>query len=275
MKSRTINALVILVALFASFFLASCDNDSESAPGLSDAQKKEQVNKVLTLREDVDFVNRFVNENVLELSSEGDGGRKSFSRNLIARIQESAPCTEGSEQELPDGSVKITLDFGDGCQTDEGIEVAGKVTMIFKFSDNTLEYALEFDDYKELSGDNKDEVVNGIVSGSFVIDLEAGKFEQEMEQDLTVTYPDNTEASYKMIQVSEMTEDGLRVSSLTTSGNLADGGAFAITVTKTLVYDFECESDYPVEGEERLTFQGNTMVVNYGNGTCDDAYTVK
>src|SRR5689334_16609300 len=178
MKSRTINALVILVALFASFFLASCDNDSENPAGLSDAQKKEQVNKVLDLREDVDFVNRFVNDNVLELSSEGEGGRTSFSKNLIARVQESAPCTEGSEEELPDGSIKVTLDFGDRCQTDEGIEVAGKVTMIFKFSDNTLEYSIEFEDYKELSGENKDEVVNGSVSGSFVIDLEAGKFEQ-------------------------------------------------------------------------------------------------
>jgi hypothetical protein len=211
----------------------------------------------------------------LELSSEGEGGRTSFSRNLIARIQEEAPCTEGTEEELQDGSIRITLDFGDGCMTEEGIEAAGKVVMTFKFSDNTLEYALEFIDYTELSGDNKGEVVNGTVGGSFVIDLEAGKFEQDMEQDLTITYSNNTEASYKMISASELTEDGLRVSSLSTSGNFADGGVFAIAVTKTLVYDFACESDYPVEGEERMTFQGNTVVVNYGDGTCDNTYSVK
>jgi outer membrane lipoprotein-sorting protein len=275
MKSTTINALVILFALFASLFLASCDDDSESSSGLSEVQKKEQVNKVNSLRQDVDFINRFVNDNVLELSSEGDGGRTSFSKNLIARIQEDAPCTEGTEEELQDGSIKITLDFGDGCMTEEGIEVAGTVVMTFTFSDNTLEYAIEFIDYTELSGDNKDEVVNGTVGGSFVIDLEAGRFEQYMEQDLTVTYSNNAEASYKMISASELTEDGLRVSSLSTSGNFADGGVFAITVTKTLVYDFACESDYPVEGEERMTFQGNTVVVNYGDGTCDNTYSVK
>lgn len=275
-KSRTLNALVILFALLASLFLASCDNDDAAQPsGLTETQKKEQINKVNNLREDVDFINRFVSDNVLELSTEGEGGRTSFSKNLIARIQEEAPCTEGTEEELEDGSVKIILDFGVGCATEDGIEVAGKVTMIFKFSDNTLEFALEFVDYTELDGDNAGEVVNGTVEGSFVIDLEGGKFEQQMEQDLTVRYPNNTEASYKMIQASELTEEGLRVSSLTTSGNFADGGAFTITVTKTLLYDFACESDYPVEGEERLTFQGNTIVVNYGNGTCDDSYTVK
>ncbi len=275
MKSRTINALVILFALFATLFLASCDNDSENPSGLTEAQKKEQVNKFLDLREDVDFVNRFVNENVLELSSEGEGGRKSFSRNLIARIQEAASCTEGSEEELPDGSIKVILDFGDGCQTEDGIEVAGKVIMTFKFNDSSLEYELEFIDYTELNGENEGEVVNGTVNGSFLIDLEAGKFEQEMEQDITITYPNASEAGYKMIQVSEMTEEGLRVSSLSTSGNFADGGVFAITVTKTLVYDFSCEGDYPVQGEERMTFLGNTIVINYGDGTCDNAYTVK
>lgn len=274
-KSRTLNALVILFALFATFFLASCDDDSESPSGLSEAQKKEQVNKIHSLREDVDFINRFVSDNVLEIEAGGDGGRTSFSRNLIARIQEEAPCTEGTEEELQDGSIKVTLDFGDGCETEEGIIVTGKVVMIFKFNDNELEYSLEFIDYKELNGENQGETVDGTVSGSILIDLAAGVFQQQMEQDLTVTYANNTEASYQMIQASELTEEGLRVSSLSISGNLADGGVFAVTVTKTLVYDFACEGDYPVQGEERMILQGNSVVVNYGDGTCDESYSVK
>jgi hypothetical protein len=72
-----------------------------------------------------------------------------------------------------------------------------------------------------------------------------------------------------------MTETGMRVTVLTTSGNLADGGYFATTLSKSMVYDFSCDGDFPVRGEELLTFQGNTILVNYGNGSCDDNYTVK
>lgn len=275
MKSRIINALVILFALLASLFLSSCGDDAENGPsGLTEAQKREQVNKVMRLREDVDVINRFVSDNVMGISGD-DNGRSSFSHKLTGRVKESASCTESSEEELPDGSVKITLYFGDGCETEEGIEVAGKVIMTFRFNENSLEYSLEFINYTENNGEHKGEVMNGTVAGSFLLDFAAGRLEQEMEQDLTVTYPDNTKATYKMIQAAELTESGLRVSSLNTTGNLADGGVFAITVTKTLLYDFSCESDYPVQGEERLTFQGNTIVVNYGDGTCDEEFTVK
>jgi hypothetical protein len=111
------------------------------------------------------------------------------------------------------------------------------------------------------------------VKGSLIFALDA--FVTEMEQDLTITYADNTEAGYKMAQRSEMTETGLRVAALTTSGNFANGGEFTMTLKKALVYDFNCEGDLPVSGEELLTFQGNTILVNYGNGSCDNKYSVK
>jgi hypothetical protein len=261
---------LIAFALLSTTLLSSCNDDNEKPAGVDQTTKKNQVEKVLAFREDMDFVNRFV-----EQSIPSEEGRISFTRSTISRIKEFAPCVEAIEEELPDGSVKVSMDFGDGCTTEEGTEVSGKVAMILAFNETGLEYSVEFIDYAELNGDNAGQVVNGTVTGSFSFDIEAEQFRQQLAQDLTVTYENGTEAKYKVAQSAELTEGGLRVTSLTTSGNFADGGAFAITLQKTLLYDLECDSSLPVEGEELLIFQGNTIVVNYGTGTCDNTYAVK
>lgn len=274
MKTKTISSLLIPFVLVATLFLSACNDDVEKSPGLNETAKKEKVNQVLDFREYLNFVNRFVNQGVPNIPSEE--GRSTLATTTIARLKSLAPCAEATEEELSDGSTKITMNFGDGCQTEDGTEVSGGVVIIFSLVENTIGYSLEFTDYSELNSDeHQGEVVNGTVGGSFVFDLEAGIFTQEMEQDLTITYANNTEAKYKAAQAAEMTEDGLRVISLTTSGNFADGGAFTMTLRKNLVYDFSCAGDFPVEGEEMLIFQGNSILVNYGNRTCDKDFTVK
>lgn len=273
MKTNTIKSLSLLVILLAMVFLSSCQDDEKSSTADNTA-KKEKVEKVLAFREDVNFINRFVDDNVMYAPSEE--GRSSFTRTTIARLQNLAPCSDVVEEELEDGSIKITLNFGEGCETEEGVEVAGSVVMIFSFNDTALEYELEFTDYTEISsGEYQGQLVNGTVIGSFVLDLEASTFNQTMEQDLTITYANNQIAGYKVVQASELTENGLRVTQLSTSGNFADGGQFAITLNKSLVYDFSCEGNLPVQGEEVMSFQGNMVKVSYGNGTCDNEYTVK
>jgi hypothetical protein len=274
MKTKTISSLLIPFVLVATLFLASCDDDDEKSSNTSEAAKKENVNKVLDFRKDLNFVNRFINESVTDIPSEE--GRSTLATSTIARLKNSAPCAVAIEEELSNGSTRITMNFGDGCETEDGTEVSGSVIIIFSLIENTIGYSLEFIDYSELSSDEHEgEIINGTVSGRFVFDLEAGIFTQEMEQDLAVKYANNTEASYKVAQAAEMTEDGLRVISLTTSGNFADGGAFTMTLRKNLVYDFSCSGDFPIEGEEMLMFQGNSILVNYGNRTCDRDFTVK
>jgi hypothetical protein len=272
MKTNTFKIIGIPFIIFASLFLSSCDEDTQKPSGTGTAAK-EKAEKVLALRDDLSFINRFVDTNVVIPDSET--GRASFVKATVARISESAPCADATEEELPDGSLKITLDFGEGCATEEGVEVAGTVVMIFHVAETTFQFGVEFLNYTELSGEHEGDVVNGTVDGSFLFDLEASTFVQEMEQDLAIEYADETEAAYKITQKAEMTETGMRVTVLTTSGNLADGGYFATTLSKSMVYDFSCDGDFPVRGEELLTFQGNTILVNYGNGSCDDNYTVK
>lgn len=272
MKTNT-KFLFSLLVLVATLFLTACSDDAQQSTS-EDPAKREKADKVLAFREDMSFINRFVNENTMgEETSEA--GRRSFASSTIARLKSFAPCMEGTEEELEDGSIKVTLNFGEGCETEEGIEVSGSVELLFTISESGVEYEIEFIDYSELnSEEHGGEVVNGTVTGNFILDVEASEFTQEMEQDLTITYPNQTEAIYRVAQAAEFSEVGLRVTSLSTSGNFADGGAFTMTLNKDLVYDFSCEGDLPVQGEEMLVFQGNHIKVSYGNGTCDDEYAV-
>lgn len=272
MKTNT-KFLLPLLLLVATFLLAACSDDEQQST-TEDPLKREQTEKVLAFRDDMSFVSRFVNENT-PVDATSASGRRSFANSTIERIQTLAPCAEGTEEEMEDGSIRITLNFGEGCETEEGVEVAGSVELLFTVSELGLEYEIEFVDYSELSsGENAGEVVNGTVTGSLVFDMEGSEFRQEMEQDLTIDYPNQTQAIYRVVQAAEFTEDGLKVTSLTTSGNFADGGAFTMTLSKALVYDFSCEGDLPVQGEEMLVFQGNHIKVSYGNGTCDGVYSV-
>ncbi|HYG03353.1 MAG TPA: hypothetical protein VD927_12965 [Chryseosolibacter sp.] len=274
MKTKSIKSLLALVALSAVMFFSSCQDDNDSPSIVNDPAKVQNVQKLNAFREDLSFIKRFVDNNIPDVSSD-DAGRRSALKTTIARIKETAPCADITEEELQDGSVKITMNFGEGCQTEEGIEVAGKVIMVFHFNENTFEFELEFIDYTELNSENANEIINGTVTGSFLIDLESGEFVQEMEQDLSITSENDVTGRLIMQQTATLTENGMEVNSMSTSGNLSSGEEFSITVTKALLYDFGCEGDLPVQGEERVVFQGNTIVVNYGDGTCDDDYAVK
>jgi hypothetical protein len=275
LNTNTSNPLFTACLLSTTLFFASCQDDDrgKKTPAVDDTQKKEHVEKVLDFRQELDFINRFVDKNVM-----GDAvaeGVRMFTPKSFGRVKEISPCTDVTEEELPDGAIKINLDFGDGCQTDEGVEVAGAVEMIFKFNENTLEYTLDFIDYKEGKGGQRPgELVNGTVKGNFTLNIQSGRYSQKMDQDLEITFSDNTTAYYRATQVAEMTGAGLHVTAFTTAGILASGDNFNTMLQEDVVYDFNCAGNLPTTGEEKVTLMGNTILVNYGNGTCDNVYSV-
>jgi hypothetical protein len=275
LKTNTSNFLFTACLLSTSLFFASCQDDDgeKNTPVIDNTKKKEHVDKILAFREELDFINRFVNKNVM--GDVAEEGLRMFTPKSFGRVKEVSPCTDVTEEELPDGSIKINLNFGDGCETEEGVEVAGAVEMIFKLDESTFTYDIEFIDYKEGQGGQRPgELVNGTVKGDFTFDLMSGLYSQSMDQDLEITYFDKTTAYYRATQEAAMTEAGLRVTAFTTGGVLATGDNFKTTLQKDVVYDFNCAGNLPTTGEEKLTFMGSTIVVNYGDGACDKVYSV-
>lgn len=273
MKTQTLK-LHVLFTFVVTLFMASCNDDAEK-PAVSNESKKTEVEKVLAFREEFNVIENFVQSNVIDLSS-GEEGRKA-SRSIAARLREVAPCTEAVEEEQPDGSIKVTMDFGSGCEIEDGIVLTGKVILLTSFSDSGLLYAIEFIDYQEIkAGQTEGNLINGTVDGNFIFNLETFMFSQEIEQDLTITYPDDMVGEFTSSHKSQSTEAGLRVTEFTTAGKFSNGMSFGSHVSKPLVYNFECnEGKYPVEGVETFTLSGNTILADYGNGSCDKTYTAK
>lgn len=68
--------------------------------------------------------------------------------------------------ELPDGEGKVTFDFGDGCITEEGEELSGKITMELLFTETEFSSNLIIEDIESKEGD-KEYTVDGSMYMSF------------------------------------------------------------------------------------------------------------
>lgn len=273
MKTLKFKSLIVQCVVSLAVIFSSCDDKSEKPA--TDPVKREEAEKVLALRHEFDFIQRFVDESLAGMPTEE--GRRSTGK-IAARIQEVAPCAAATEEELPDGSLKVTMDFGDGCLTESGHTLSGKAILIVNFSEEAvLTFEIQFEDYQELYLENDESArVNGTSAGTILIDLETFLISQSLEQDLTMTYADNTQAEMTSSQVIESDENGIRVPEFNAAGKFANGDVFELYVKKTLRFNFECvESELPVEGIEVLTFNGRQSEINYGNGACDEEYTVR
>jgi hypothetical protein len=267
MKTKTFKSSIVQLAFFLALVISGC-HESTVEPK-SDPVKMEKAGKVLSLREEVNFIQEFLGEGMMEIP---EGGRQSVKH----RIKEVAPCAEATEEELPDGSLVVTLDFGDGCETENGIVLAGKVILHLSFSDElSFGYSLEFINYYESAGDEESNAtINGTSEGSISFD---DKLTEQLSLDLTMAYEDGTEASFSSSQKTESSESEIRVVEFTSAGALRNGDSFTTTVIKPLVFSLSCgdEIHFPVKGVEIVSFNGGGIEINYGNGACDNVYTVK
>lgn len=272
MKTQTFKSLLVSFIFSAVFILSSCDDADKPSnnPGA-----KEQAAKVLALREEFDFLRTFVDESLQDVSNEG--GRKSYNRNTVGRLKEIAPCVEAIEEEQPDGSIRVTMNFGDGCATGEGIVLSGKAVLEISLGETSFDFSITFIDYQELHPDETSSgVANGTTTGTIAIDMETFIFTQQLNSDLTISYEDNTSAIFTSIQKLESHDTGLKLTRLDASGKFPNGDVFSMSLKNPLVYDFDCnDGAFPISGVEILHFNGHRIEVNYGNGDCDKNYSVK
>ena len=268
MKAGILKTLLVLI-LGLSFF--ACDKDEDQSRKASE----EEVKKVMSVRNEFNFIQNLINVSLTDVSSE-DGGRKSLGRNIIQRIKKFGPCNEISNVIESEESIEITMDFGNGCISEEGLVLKGKIILFIDFTHETsIVYQAEFVDYGESQDGDETAIANGTCSGSFTINFSNGQFDQEINVDLTLTYADGSHVLFSSSGKIESTFEQARVLEYTAEGSFSNSDTFTIAVVKTLIYDFNCAVDLPVEGIEAVTFNGHKTNINYGNGACDDVYTIE
>ncbi len=184
-------------------------------------------------------------------------------------------CADITEEILDDGGYKIVIDYGEeGCD-EFGEHIKGKITIIWH--EENFNFTCT-ETYENLS--YEDMVIDGTVtySSSFSDNMMSGDMVWEGSEDLTFTFGDEVitmKGTFKELMTDEtysVTEGSYEFSS-------SKGYSYSYKITKPLVYLFSCEDAWiPVEGTEEISYteDGETFdfVVDYGDGTCDNIYTV-
>jgi len=173
----------------------------------------------------------------------------------------------------------IIIDFGTGCEGKDGKVRSGKIFITSsKFENATAERVKTFEDFYV---DGKK--VEGIINKTITINLEDHTKVAEVEEDITITFPDDEGTARRissMIRKYELNVIGVvRDNIIATWGIVEFTRVNDVKVTKTidesapLVFKMLCHRI--VSGVVNVTTSDNrSWTIDYGDGECDNKATI-
>lgn len=210
-------------------------------------------------------------------------GRRVFKVEDLAKRMDCAVITIEKDitSDVPKGT--ITIDFGVGCTDARGNVRKGIIRVRYNgrrfIANSTVETT--FDNYS--INDVKIEGIRTVINitGSseetpkFTIVLTGGK----------TSWPDGTFATRSVNRTREWIRTANPLSDLwiitgTASGTNRKGENYSMEITKPLVFKRECSSNnkrkefIAAEGTKHLTVGDKLIIIDYGDGTCDNKVTI-
>ncbi len=273
MKNIVMNLNVLKHVAFSfvivfSMFLISCDNDEVVNPldDSTDISNNEEV--VDGYFEDTDDVVFEAND---QLNVTTNGRVVMDNRNSLTRCAE---ITHDKENQI------ITVDFGDGCEGPGGKVRAGKIIITYtgrKYIPGA-KWVYTLEDYS----------VNGIaLEGVKTITNVSVSLEDNLSFNKVLaggkaTWPDGSFATREVnktvtwIRESNPINDEFHVQG-EASGISKDGVAYEIEILSTLIYKRMCRREgvhIAVQGLKSVTKGDSEVLVDFGDGECDNMVTV-
>lgn len=265
------NKIVVIasVLLFTGLFFVSCNNDDDS----------EQIptNAVTTLKQysDIETANTEINSLAQNIFSTESGMTNRSSKNQIA------DCVTISS-ETNDQITSIIIDFGDGCELDDGELVSGRIEMSFNAETSTtnaitITYKLidfTFDNIK-VTGESTIAFTIGNETQNMKFETNSNFAFSWTDQDLSATsqtnlvrevFTENTDAADSPITSSTY--------SLTTGNSrtkFSNNDLYTSEITTPLRDEVGCA--YTVSGVIKTSQNSDSITLDYGNGECDNVAT--
>ena len=264
--------------LFAAcvMLVVSCSDDITTSLNPSDSNDVSFETSVESTFEDIDGL----------LSSVSFTGDASFSSRLEGVDDRFCSSTIVKlSNKVKTNLDTLLIDFGtEGCTDPKGNVRKGKIVMTF-LGDKKLGHTTTFQNFymnnKKIEGTRSIELAK-LVPPTFSISLEGGK----------VTWPDGTfstrEASHTRVWNPDLQQPSNSTYTIkqggTASGLKRDGKAYAMEITKDLLFKRSCmepplKISMPVEGTKVFSVTSATgvekvMTVDFGSGACDRIITV-
>lgn len=265
--------------------LVACDDKDAISPEQSKARTevaaKDNSQIFAVTQEVLDLTSLALLEKGVSGGRKTSGGRLNEKLACYPTISASYDVKKSADSVVYDGT--ITVDFGDGSScADSASQRMGKITDKFRYvisyRDSIPLRATEtitFDGFRKDSTEVDGAFTNTLASdGSRNVDID----------NAVITYPDGTSAKWSGQLTYHQNNGGTPFKPVddtrTLLGNLAgttrEGVNFNSLVTEAITYANQCglQAGIPVSGIVDLLVGETRSQVDYGDGTCDNTYTI-
>ncbi len=274
------NKIFLLTGIItASTFFSSCSKDDDST---NDSEALIPTVEVTTAKQykSIEEATNTINE--LSQNSFGDFNDRS---SKIFRLKMADDCASIEENISDDdfNSGTASIDFGDGCELEDGTTITGKILMSFVYEDTedgvlitstqTMEN-ITFDDMS-VSGTSTMTILTPDFDffDTTISELETGikftsTFSFEWEDGLTASIEETME-------ITELFNFSSFGGTITTTGSgkatFNNGDVYTFTISSPIHIDIEC--GYPSSGIIIDTENTSATTIDFGDGTCDNVAT--
>jgi len=282
------------IALF-SVTIWACSDDKDSSPSttITAEEAKQQAN--VAANDNHEMI--AATQDAMEISSDAfaeegisDGRTTSGSRVEHHPKDACGPSVSGSfnlNQSDRDSIIytgTLVIDYGDGSACEDSTRVRkGKITDDFIFTISRKSGHLKIYSSQTLTfeGFQKDSTT---INGTVVTTSATGIPTTIDAEDIRITFADGTSATwngtltytYDKGESDKWKDNTIHVTGSWTGTN-REGVAYTADITDDLVFSYWCDKRHrfrPVSGKIEIKVGDVTSTVDYGDGTCDNKYTI-
>lgn len=268
-------------AVLFSVLMLACDDTDDNAvqsDTQNDAQtsvdSKSSVVVASTTQEVISVTSDAMNSN-----GSSNGGRSASGRTSGSSCDPDVTIDYSVNTNDKDSVVHqgaITIDYGDGSSCSGSTVRKGKMVDDFKavgiWKDRELNFTT--DETITLNGYYLD---SAQVDGVIVSSSKSGESTSSVEaKNAKITYADGTTLSWSGTYTYTSGDDSTEMTG-TWTGTNRKGEAFTAKVTQSVVYKYNCKRNdnwIPVSGKIEEKTGDKVSIIDYGDGTCDNVYTI-
>ncbi len=176
-------------------------------------------------------------------------------------------------------SGQVIINYGDGSTCDSKNKRTGKITDAFNIVVSTRN-KLQFKSTETLTfeGFSRDST---IYNGTIIVGSANLKKTSVEGQNVSMEYADGTSSKWNGALTFAYEDVSKKKGEIRVGGSITgtsrQGSSFEAKITEEVIYKPGCFGwikKIPVDGIVTVTTNGETSVLDYGNGTCDKTYTL-
>jgi hypothetical protein len=271
-KKRILSGTIISFVLLLFISLSGCQDNTN----IEDIDVQQLNEDVAVEQTEIDDVSEGINaliDDAYTFAETPEANKDNTNKDLETYLPDCVTITKV----ITGNTKKVTIDFGEGCTTRNDNTVSGKIIMdyTFAFTEQSVTINYSFENFY-FNGKK----IEGTVNKIKVRINENGNPQATITKNIKIIWEDDSYVTVQGERIREWTEGfGNRIWSdnvFLISGNWTitnrKGIVRQATIIKPLRREMACH--FLVSGTTEITKNGRKLILDYGDGTCDDLATI-